>query len=153
MLQQILQVKPFYFNLPAVTWMTKFLPSNVKVKHHKTNLFCRSWDDHGACLIHGQTVDGVLVSTQWGSCHRKYEHICALSSEIKGFFVHLSNSYSVNKKEACVKSYDKESFSLVTVLLEAVRAVSVFTSHRKICLSSPADATSSLSFAYAKALT
>lgn len=38
-------------------------------------------------------------------------------------------------------------YLLVTVLLEAVSAVSVFTSQRKICLSRPADATSSLSLA------
>lgn len=42
---------------------------------------------------------------------------------------------------------------LVTVLFEAVNAVRVFTSQRNICLSNPADATSSLSLAYAKAFT
>lgn len=50
----------------------------------------------------------------------------------------------------------KETYSdalLVTVLFEAVSAVRVFTSHRNICLSSPADATSSLSLAYARAFT
>lgn len=50
----------------------------------------------------------------------------------------------------------KEIFSntlLVTVLFEAVSAVRVFTSQRKICRSNPADATSSLSLAYAKAFT
>lgn len=41
----------------------------------------------------------------------------------------------------------KEIHLLVTVLLEAVSAVSVFTSQRKICRSRPADATSSLSLA------
>lgn len=50
----------------------------------------------------------------------------------------------------------KKAFSnalLVTVLFEAVKAVRVFTSQRNICLSSPADATNSLSLAYAKAFT
>lgn len=42
---------------------------------------------------------------------------------------------------------------LVTVLLDAVSAVNVFTSHKKIARSNPADATCSRSLAYAKALT
>lgn len=49
------------------------------------------------------------------------------------------------------QNFDKDL--LVTVLLVAVSAVNVLTSHRKICLSRPADATHSLSLAYANAFT
>ena len=45
------------------------------------------------------------------------------------------------------------NYILVTVLLLAVRAVNVLTSHRNIDLSRPALATCSLSLAYANALT
>jgi hypothetical protein len=48
---------------------------------------------------------------------------------------------------------EHRQYSLVTVLLLAVRAVRVLTSHRKIALSRPAEATCSLSLAYANAFT
>uniref|UniRef100_A0A915K453 Uncharacterized protein n=1 Tax=Romanomermis culicivorax TaxID=13658 RepID=A0A915K453_ROMCU len=51
--------------------------------------------------------------------------------EIKKFSVHINHLKN----------------SLVTVLLDAVKAVSVFTSHKNMDLSKPADATISLSLA------
>lgn len=117
------------------------------------NLFCGSRYDDCPHLVHSQTVDRVLVPTEWWGCWETSFSQFRLNPS--GAYHPLCNDgwYKCTTIRSIVGTVQgwvvlkRQIHLLVTVLLEAVSAVSVFTSHRKICRSKPADATSSLSLA------